>query len=448
MSWPRTLFGRLMLILFAGLAAAHVLTFGFVLAERGLAMRGMMVSYAAADVASSVAMLDRLPAAERDAWLPQLQRPNYRFSIVQPASAPHQAMAPDTSPLAQSVTHALQQVLPAQALRVTDPGLPGIALRLHLRLQDGTPLAVDLIQRGLSVSPWIIGTLALQLAVLAALCWLAVRQAARPLARLAAAASTLDPARPAEPLPESGPREVSQASAAFNRMRRRIDEHLAERTQMLAAISHDLQTPITRMRLRADLLSDTAMRDKLHADLGQMQHLVEQGLAYARTSHAALEVEARTDLVALLESIVADYQDAAQPVHWLGGPPCTATTRPQALRRVVGNLIDNALKFAGEAEVALVLQEGGPAIQVLDRGPGIPAEEVAKVMQPFYRIEESRNRASGGTGLGLAIAQRLAQACHAELSLAPRSGGGLLARVQFAYDSTTTVAVGESSKQS
>ena len=431
MSWPRTLFGRLMLILFAGLAAAHVLTFGFVLSERGLAMRGMMVSYAAADIASSVAMLDRLPAVEREAWLPQLQRPNYRVSMGETASAPRQQRAPANSPLSEAVTQALKQVLPAQALRITDPGLPGISMRLHLRLADGTPLAVDLIQRGLSVSPWVVGTLVLQLAVLAALSWLAVRQAARPLAQQAAAASAQDPARPAAPLPENGPREVSQAAAAFNRMRQRIDEHLAERTQMLAAISHDLQTPITRMRLRADLLSDTAMRDKLHADLGQMQHLVEQGLAYARTSHAALEAQARTDLVALLESIVADYQDAAQPVRWLGSPPCIAHTRPQALRRVVGNLIDNALKFAGEAEVALNLQEDGPVIQVLDRGPGISADEVAKVMQPFYRIEESRNRASGGTGLGLAIAQRLAQACHATLILAPRAGGGLSASVQF-----------------
>jgi len=430
MKYPRTLFGRLVLILFASLLLAQALTFGFVLAERGLVMRGMMVSYLAADVASSAAMLDRLPAEERPTWLPRLERANYRLMLGE-AVTPSNA----TTPLARSVSDALAQAL-GQPVAVAEAPAPGVEMRLGLRLRDGTPLAVDLAQPRLRLSPWLLVTLAAQLALLAAGCWFAVRQATRPLAQLADAARALEPGKPAPALPHTGPREVADAAHAFDRMRQRIDEHLEERSQMLGAIAHDLQTPITRMRLRADLLDDTALRDKLHADLGQMQHLVEQGLAYARSAHAVQEPEAPTDLAALLHSAVADYQDAGQPVKvvgWLGGPDAAIVvrTRPRALRRIVGNLIDNALKFSGAAEVLLAVQDGHPAITVQDRGPGIPADEMHKVLQPFYRIEASRNTATGGTGLGLAIVQRLAPLCHAGLRLSPRDGGGLTASVAF-----------------
>ena len=418
-----TLFHRLVLILLPSLVLAQALTFGFVLAERGLVMRGMMVSYLAADVASSVAMLDRLPANERPGWLPRLERANYKLVLDAPANGNA------ASPVADALAQALAQPVSAQ-----DAPAPGVELRLGLRLRDGTPLAVDVAAPRLRLSPWLLAALAGQLALLGAGCWLAVRQATRPLAQLAAAARALRPGQPPPALPHTGPREVADAARAFERMHQRIAEHLRERSQMLGAIAHDLQTPITRMRLRADLLDDAPLRDKLHADLGQMQHLVEQGLAYARSAHAVQEPEAPTDLTALLQSAVADYEDAGQPVQfaeWPGGSGAIVRTRPQALRRAVGNLIDNALKFGGAAEVLLTLQDGRPAILVQDRGPGIPAQEMDKVLQPFYRIEASRNAATGGTGLGLAIVAQLAPHCHAALRLSPREGGGLVAGMAF-----------------
>jgi len=424
--WPHSLTGRLVLILSIALLVAQASTFTLVFTERGLAMRGMMVSYMAADVASSIAMLDRLPPAERISWLPRLERSSYRLRLQEPGDAGQQA----SSALATEVTQALSQAL-GQPVRAVTVHEAGVALRLDLRLRDGTPVAVDLAERRLRISPWVLGLLAAQLTLLAAACALAVRQATRPLARLAQAAATLEPGQRAEPLPETGPHEVAQASAAFNRMRQRIDAHLDERTQMLAAISHDLQTPITRMRLRADLLDDDGLRDKLQADLTQMQHLVEQGLAYARSAHAPQEPEVPTDLVALIESLVADYRDAGQPVRWLGGPACTLRLRPRTLRRAIGNLVDNALKFAAEAEVALEHEAGQVLIRVMDRGPGIAAEELDKVLQPFYRIEGSRNAATGGSGLGLAIVQRLVAHCRAQLQLAPRHGGGLVASIHI-----------------
>lgn len=426
MNWPRTLFGRLMLILLGGLLLAHALTFALAFAERGQVMRRMMVSYLAADVASSVAMLDRLPASERADWLPRLQRANYQLSL----HAGQISGEASPSPLAEQITQVLSQAL-AQPVQALDAPLAGVAMRLHLQLRDGTPMVVDLTEPRLRISPWVIGMLAAQLVLLAGVCAVAVRQATRPLSRLAEAATALAPGLPTTPLPETGPREVVQATSAFNRMRERIEESLFERTQMLAAISHDLQTPITRMRLRAELLADEPMRDKLQANLTQMQHLVEQGLTYARSAYPVKEPELPTDIVALMESVVADYQDASQPVRWLGGLPRTVTIRPQALRRALANLIDNAIKFGGEAEVVLVHENNQTVVRVMDRGPGIPVEEREKVMQPFYRIERSRSAATGGSGLGLAIVQRLLMHSRAELALAAREGGGLVAEIRI-----------------
>lgn len=427
MNWPRTLVGRVMLILVAGVALAQGLTIAVVLVERGLVMRSVMVAYLTADVGSSVAMLDRLPVGERESWLPRLERPNYRLVLgASPAPDPDAA---SRWPLAASIAESL-------ATTLKQPVTLGIGAsqgqqQIGTRLQDGTPLLVELAPPGLQLSPWLKAALAAQLLLLLGCGWLVVRQATQPLARLASAARDLLPGRPAPPLPEQGPHEVADAARAFNLMRSRVDAHVHERSQMLGAISHDLQSPIARMRLRVEMLDDETLRDRLQSDLGQMQHLVEQGLVFARTQQALLEPETRTDLAALAESVVADHQDASRPVHWLGGRAPAVLTRPQALRRIVGNLVDNAVKFGGRAEVALESSGSTVHLHVMDRGAGIPADECDKVMQPFYRVEASRNAATGGSGLGLAIVKQLLDPCRAELSLTSRPGGGLQATLSF-----------------
>lgn len=468
--WPRTLFGRLVLIFFLGLAAAHGLSFWLVYMERGMAARTMMADYLARDLASSVAMLERLPVAERAHWLPRLARRNYRLVLgAPPAGTPSQSRL--ARQLAPAVAGALGREVVALEARpagapsaapfaapsatpspVEPPGSgaptnpagdaddgtgwregTAVALRLQLALVDGTPLAVELAEPRMTVSTWVLAVLAAQLALLALLTWFAVRLATRPLARLAQAADLLAPGGAPRWLPETGSREVAQAAAAFNAMQRRIDGHLAERMRILAAVSHDLQTPITRMRLRAELLDDAALQAKLLADLDAMQALVGEGLAYARSAHGGAEAPCAVDLHALLDSLVCDYADAGQAVALAGlvqGQGITLQTRPQALRRVLTNLVDNALKFAGQADIAVQAGAAGRiCIEVLDSGPGIPEDQLQAVLQPFYRIEGSRSRDTGGTGLGLAIADELARALGGELSLTHRKGGGLRARL-------------------
>jgi signal transduction histidine kinase len=184
------------------------------------------------------------------------------------------------------------------------------------------------------------------------------------------------------------------------------------------------------MRLRVDVMDDDAQGAKLQQDLQEMESLVKEGVTYARTMHGATEVLLRVDPDALFDSLVCDYLDAGKSVSLHGRIGAELVTRPQALRRIVGNLVDNALKFAGEAEIRVnEPRDGTVTISVLDRGPGIPPESLESVFEPFFRLEGSRNRQTGGTGLGLAIARQLTLAMNATLTLQNRPEGGLEARI-------------------
>ncbi|MFZ4874245.1 sensor histidine kinase [Janthinobacterium sp. Mn2066] len=423
--WPRSLFARLMLISLSGLAVAYALSFTVTFYERGLATRSLMLGDMEQDVASSVALLDRLPAHERAQWLPRLERRTYSFMLGPglPGAAPDAHLS---ELLAASIERSIGQHYP-----LTASAIPGLRehLQVHLRLSDGAPLTIDLRPRGLPVSPWLMPLLLLQLLLLALFSWWCVRLATRPLAQLAQAADALGPDLKAVRLPEDGPVEVARAATAFNAMQERIATYMHERMHILAAISHDLQTPITRMRLRADLMDDGDQRDTLIRNLQEMEQLVREGVTYARTLHGATEQPRRIDPDALLDSLLCDYLDAAADVTLSGRVGAPMLLRPVALRRILVNLIDNALKYAGSAELVVEASDGVVTIRVLDRGPGIAPDKLETVFQPFYRLETSRNRDSGGTGLGLAIARQLAQAIDARLSLANRPEGGLEVRL-------------------
>jgi len=430
MKWmPRTLFWRLTLIMFSSLVLAHGLSYWLFTSERGTAARSYMIGYMELDVASSVALLDRLPAAERPLWLERLRRPTYAF-ILGHGIAGKDASSMLSIQLRQAMSQAIGREHPLMVEVLPDSTSTHEHLQMHTKLSDGSLLTIDLHPKGIPLSSWITGVLIAQLALLAALAWYCVRVATRPLDELAKAADALGPDLKPTRVEESGPAEVSRAAAAFNAMQERIANYTAERMQILAAISHDLQTPITRMRLRADLMDDEEQRATFMRGLKDMEELVREGVTYARTLHGASETPRRLDPDALLDSLVFDYSDAGQDVSLQGKVGESMLLRPVAMRRILANLIDNALKFGGSAELVVNAPPGQCiTISVLDKGPGIPADKLDAVFQPFYRVESSRNRSSGGTGLGLAIARQLAQALEGKLELRNRPGGGLEAQL-------------------
>ncbi|MGJ7497284.1 ATP-binding protein [Variovorax sp. RT4R15] len=422
---PGTLFSRVTLIIVIGLTIAQLLTFAAIRYERGIAMRELMMNGLERDIASSVAILDRLPAADREGWLSRLERRNYRFALGGSVTG----AAPESPPLKEFAAAIVQAVHPFEVVKVALATDPAEELQIQIRLSDGSPVVVDARRVGMPVSNWVVWVLAAQLAVLAICGWLAVRLVTRPLARLAAAADGLGPDLMARELGVDGPTEVAHAARAFNAMQRRIAGYMAERVEILAAISHDLQTPITRMRLRTEMMDNEQDQLKFRQDLDAMNALVREGVTYARTLHGTKEPACRIDADALLESMVADYEDSGQAVVLEGRIGEPVMTRPHALRRILTNLIDNALKFGSEVRLRTLVEPGRLVISILDNGPGIPADQLEAVLKPFYRVENSRNRGTGGTGLGLAIAHQLAAAIKAELKLSNRSEGGLEARL-------------------
>jgi signal transduction histidine kinase len=237
----------------------------------------------------------------------------------------------------------------------------------------------------------------------------------------------------APPLAERGPREIRTAVAVFNRMQARIRAHLTERTTMLAAIAHDLQTPLTRLRLRLEQVDDPALRQRLSGDLEECQARVREGLELARSldDHSPL---VDVELDALLASACSEAQDAGWPVQLMGSSGLTVRARPQALLRCVENLVSNAVKYGQRAEVRAQRDGDWATVRVRDHGPGLPAADLERVFEPFVRLEDSRSRDSGGTGLGLTIVRNLIRGQRGEVSLrslAPPEGPGLEASLRI-----------------
>lgn len=426
--WPRTLRTRLLLILAAGLLLAHGLSFALLFHERMDATRSMMLRNLYEDVPVSVALLEQLPAAQRAAWIGRLERRTYRY-LLRPASPG----APLTSERARQVTALVGEALgPRYALRPRAVSSSPERYEVELTLADGTPLTIEVTPAAMPVARWLPWLLLAQVALLLACAWIAVRLATRPLAQLARAAEHMDPAGTGAPLSEEGPADVAQAARALNLLQARVATHVAERTQILAAISHDLQTPITRLRLRLEAMDESAAQERLLHDVDQISQLVREGVRYARGASVVTGAAVRVDVRALLDSVVGDYQDTGKAVSRIEGDDATLHTHPQALRRILQNLIDNALAYGDGADTRLRVDDPGRVcIDVLDRGPGIPDDQLDAVLRPFHRLESSRSRATGGTGLGLAIAQQLVQALGGSLRLSNRDGGGLQASVVF-----------------
>jgi signal transduction histidine kinase len=309
----------------------------------------------------------------------------------------------------------------------------GACESLNVRLRDGEELRLSVLPpRSAFTGPETDYrvTIGLFLLSIAALAYVVARMTTRPLKVLARAAQDLGHDINRAPLALSGASEIRQASAAFNAMQARIRQYIFQRTQMLAAITHDLQTPLTRMRLRLEKVSEAELQERLIGDLSAMQEMVREGLVLARSMDTT-ETMQLMDLDSLLDSVCADAADASQRVTLNGSAGMALLGRPLDLRRCLVNLIDNAVKYGHAARVTVDRINGAARIRIRDAGPGIPAGELARVFDPFYRVETSRSRESGGTGLGLTIARNIAEQHGGSIALANHPEGGLEATLML-----------------
>ncbi|MBK1662464.1 ATP-binding protein [Paracraurococcus ruber] len=322
---------------------------------------------------------------------------------------------------------------PREIITGAVPGEPSFLASLRLPSGEWLNLHIHLPPpRPWHSETFLIAFAAMTLAAGLLILW-AVRRLTRPVRALAQAADQLGRDVNAPPLPETGPSELATAAHAFNTMAQRIRAFVGERTQMLAAIGHDLRTPITRLRLRAEFMEDDEQRRKMLADLDEMEAMVTATLAFARDD-AGREPTAPVDLAALCRTVLDEAADAhpdlTDRIAYRGPDRLTAPVRPVALKRAIANLVGNALAYGSAARLILQAPEApGRTIRLAieDDGPGIAPESLEAVFEPFRRLEGSRNRETGGTGLGLTIARDILRAHGGTLVLRNRPQGGLAA---------------------
>jgi signal transduction histidine kinase len=444
---PRSLFGRLVLVLVAGLLAAQLASTVINLRERDQLLYragGMRLAQQIADI---VRLFESLPDAERRQIASVFSSPTLAVSLDKAPLAARADAGEADFPLSMFSTMlrlALGEDASITVERVPSgvsfgpPGPPGMMGWPHRMGADGArgrgaAAAAFTVQVGLrdgtfatfesGLSPEVTATplrLALTLVVLVGtvvvLSLVAVRWITAPLIVLANAAEALGKDIERPPMPETGPTEVRRAAKAFNAMQQKLARLIGERTRVLIAISHDLKTPITRMRLRSELLDDATLREKFDRDLAEMELMVTQALEFMRDASRS-EPPQRVDLMALLESLQADYHDTGQCVDVEGRVAAPLMARPVALRRCLTNLVDNAVRYGERASIAVVDDAQGITLRVRDRGPGIAEQDLEQVFEPFFRGEASRNRATGGSGLGLGIARNIARAHGGDLTL-------------------------------
>jgi signal transduction histidine kinase len=309
-------------------------------------------------------------------------------------------------------------------------------LAIGARLPDGTGIASDIRvppppERPRALAFLLVITMATLVAVIGLLTIWATRSLVSPLARLSEAVGGFDPDRDGEVVADRGPIEVRRLGRAFNAMSARIRRLVEQRTRMLAAVSHDLRTPITRMRLRTEDIDDTRLRHQMQSDLALMERMVGGALAFLRDGRASGAM-VRIDLPPLLQTLCDDFADLGHAAHYAGPDHGAAWCDPDQMGRALTNLVDNALKFGGRADVRLSFRDGVATVEVEDDGPGLAPEERQKVLEPFYRADLARSlRERDGFGLGLAIARATAIAHRGELTLHEGASGGLLARLSW-----------------
>ncbi|MFQ5774950.1 MAG: ATP-binding protein [Kiloniellaceae bacterium] len=462
---PASIVGRMILVLLLVLTVSQVVSTAIHYTDRADALTILGGGQVAERIATIARLVDETPPAERPRILDAVDGPTLKVSLS-PESLARDGGRNDwhTQILEESLKLHLSDFNPARIrvqfleadeghwsfaadARVGFAGNPAEIMHLHMRhmmgelalgrrvrvsvrLSDASWLnfATPVAEPTVFWSPrFLISMAVMVITVVVASIW-AVRRSTAPLRTFARAADRLGRDVHAPPLPERGPSEVRHAIGAFNRMQERIRRFVDDRVRMVAAISHDLRTPITRLRLRAEFVDDEEQRRKMLADLEEMENMIATTLAYARED-AGNEPMETVDLAALLQSVCDAMADTGSRVSFEseGRVPCRG--RPVALRRAFSNLIDNAVKYGGSADVGVETREESVVVRIDDKGPGIAVDEQDKVFEPFYRVEGSRSRETGGAGLGLTVARNIIRAHGGDIALRDRSHGGLRVEV-------------------
>lgn len=455
MKLPQLSFGgQLIALLLAALVAAQALSFIVLTGDREQAVRAANRAGLLESIASIMRVLEKTPPADRAALAEAASTPRIRYWVSEASAAPEARSSQLNLPAVQFQRLFIHLREPPR-LDVIDGDSPGPPAGPRMRHNDGDgrrpPFLTDTLDVLASVPfadggwlnaqtriraesvpiPWpsLISAGLMAIAILV-IVGLIVRRATQPLAVLADRVEAFGRGAPSVTLPETGPREVRRLTAAFNRMQDRLARFIADRTRMLAAIGHDLRTPITSLKIRTELLDDEEAQAKMIATLDEMQRMTEATLAFARED-ADAEPLRSVDLNALVESLCDDLAAMGKDVAFAGGERLPYPCRPTALRRAIGNLVENAVRYGDRARVAVKPAPDGPLITIDDDGPGIPAERIEEVYKPFVRLETSRSRETGGAGLGLSIARSIVLAHGGELTLANRKDGGLHVEIRL-----------------
>lgn len=448
--FPDTILGRTVLVLVAALAVSLTVALTMFAGQRHEALTSLGGRNAAERVAALVTFLEETAPDDRRHTLRAMDTPGFRAGWgTQPLATidgedrlsriirrhlarelegrPVRVSTTETAPAPQDVGfRGGNRGMHRGGAHATGPRATGTAIRISVQLTDASWLNV-VAPIAIAEPEWRPGQIlplgAALVAVILAALW-AVARAARPFGTFAAAAERLGLDVAAPPLTEDGPREIRRAAHAFNVMQGRIRRLVEDRTRMLAAISHDLRTPITRLKLRAEFIDDESERARLLADLDEMERMIAATLIFARDD-AAHEERRAVDVAALVQGLVEDCAALGARSTYAGPDSLVTQARPLALKRALANLLENAIKYGGQARAILIEADGEVAIIVEDDGPGIPPADFERVFQPFVRLEESRNRDTGGSGLGLAVARAAARAHGGDIHLENMPQGGL-----------------------
>jgi signal transduction histidine kinase len=458
---PNSLFGQTLLALLVGLIVSHAAGSWIYTLDREQAVRAVGGFAAAQRITNLARLVEETPRESRERIVAALS--DQTFLVALSAQPPAMNPGADDAQVADAIKDFLVGQLSlgsARQPRVSaswpagsesvfgnmhpmmgrGPMMHGFGafgpfggfrdLQVAVPLSDGQWLSfvTALPQGGPAFSRQFLLSMALMAIIILAVSVWVVRRVTAPLASLSAAAEMLGNDLNAPPMPETGTVEMRQASRAFNTMQVHLRSLIENRTRMLAAISHDLRTPLTLLRLRAENVEEAPEREKMLATIAEMDSMIAATLEFAR-DEAMAEPRRRTDLTALLASVVDDMADTGLPVAMESAVPIVRECQPAALKRALTNLLDNAVKYGKKARAAIRSTPQSIEITIDDEGPGIPEDELVRVFQPFYRVEGSRSRETGGIGLGLAIALSVIQAHGGELTLSNRPGGGLRASV-------------------